>query len=62
MSRNYFYLGLHQQDIDDEAYREDVREERRELMKTLVRMPCNWCATRGCIACAGYGYTVEERK
>lgn len=47
MSRNYFDLGMHQQDLDDEAYdqgyREDVREERRELAAQLaseVRVEC----------------------
>jgi DnaJ-class molecular chaperone len=72
MSRNYFDLGRHQQDLDDEDYRADVRAERRQPMP--VRERCVFCGGSGlreigvgplakletCHACVGRGFIVTE--
>jgi hypothetical protein len=70
MSRNYFDLGQHQRDIDDEEYATDVRAERRQ-----VRERCVFCGGSGlreigvgplarldsCHACCAKGFIVIEK-
>jgi len=72
MSRKLFDLGQHQRDLDDEAYRADVRAERKQ--PTLVRERCVFCGGSGlreigvgplatletCHACVGRGFIVTE--
>jgi len=74
MSRDYFLGGQHQQDLDDEAYRADVRAERAQPMPKIVREKCPYCAGSGlraigvgplatldtCHACVGRGFIATE--